>query len=66
LAHGISTRIDDWIERSTCASVDVPGIHPGPSHVPSSDRHTLPSAYRLGLKRAWPPPVVMNCTFGFS
>jgi len=33
------------MERRTCAMVEVPGIHPGPLHVPSSDRHTLPSAY---------------------
>ena len=40
------------------------GFHPGPSHVPSSDRHTLPVLYRLGLNRTVPPPVVMKCTLG--
>jgi len=29
----------------TCDNVDTSGSHPGPLHVPSSDRHTLPSAY---------------------
>ncbi len=26
----------------TCSRVLCPGCHPGPAHVPSSDRHTLP------------------------
>jgi len=31
--------------------VEVLGTQPGPAHVPSSDRHTLPSAYRFGFSR---------------
>lgn len=33
-------------------------------HVPRIDRHTLPVAYRFGLKRTKPPEVVVMCTLG--
>lgn len=36
---------------NTWLSVDLPGTQPGPSHVPSRLRHTLPSAYRLLQER---------------
>ena len=44
LAKGVSHMICDWIEMSTCESVLVPGTQPGPAHVPSRLRQTLPSA----------------------
>lgn len=31
------------IADDTCNSVDFPDTHPGPCHVPSKERHTLPS-----------------------
>lgn len=48
LRYGSSLRIMAWIEMSTCKSVDVPATQPGPLHVPSRDRQTLPSA--CGIK----------------
>lgn len=35
-----------------------------PGHVPKSDKQTLPLAYRLGLNRIDPPPVVRRYTLG--
>ena len=40
--------------------MDTEGCQEGPLQVPSSDRHTLPQLYRLGLNRTLPPPVVRN------
>ena len=55
-----------WLcmDSSTWLSVEVPGTHPGPAHVPSRLRHTLPSAYKLGFTRTCPPPVLQNLTLG--
>jgi len=55
--------ISDWMEMKTAPSVRA-GDQGGPCHVFRMDRHTLPSAYRLGPKRTDPPPVVMNRTLG--
>ena len=41
-------------DRQTWSSVEFFVSHPGPSHVPSSDRHTFPSAYRFGFRRSLP------------
>jgi hypothetical protein len=35
----------------TCKIVELPGSQPGPCQVPKRDKHTLPSAYKLGLNR---------------
>mmetsp|Transcript_13533 Transcript_13533/g.57767 ORF Transcript_13533/g.57767 Transcript_13533/m.57767 type:complete len:236 (+) Transcript_13533:576-1283(+) len=65
---GSSTKMSPWMDTNTCARVDLFASHfssaAPPCHVPSSDRHTFPSAYRLGLKRARPPPVVSRFTIG--
>ena len=64
---GCSTRMSAWMETKTCSSVLTAGFHSSPRvpcHVFSSDRHTLPSAYRLGLKRTRLPPVVWMSTCG--
>lgn len=52
------------METNTCNRLLFFGSHPGPCHVPSNDKHTLPSRYKLGLKRTVPLPVVNKRTFG--
>ena len=55
------------METITCDIVETFLSHVSPfapDHVPSSDKHTLPSLYRFGFMRARPPPVVLNRTFG--
>ena len=64
LNQGRSTKMSDWMLMSTCRSVLCCASHPGPFQVPSRLRHTLPSAYRLGLNRTRPPPVVKMTTRG--
>lgn len=40
---------------------------PTPNHVPSSDRHTFPAAYKFGENRTRPPSVdVMSTSGGFD
>ena len=51
LQYGVSIRIIAWIDTSTCSNVDTWGSQLGPAQVPSSDRQTLPFAYRFGLMR---------------
>ena len=40
----------DWIERRTCNKVEVPGIHPGPLHVPSRLRQTIQKIVSLWVQ----------------
>ena len=71
LKYGYSEpRIALWMDTSTCHSDEflvqfsLP-VAP-PRHVPSSDRHTLPLLYRLGLNRTDPLPVVIRFILGGS
>ena len=56
------------MDSSTCVSVDVSAFHfcdaSAACHVPNKLRQTLPSAYKFGLKRTVPLPVVVRCTSG--
>mmetsp|Transcript_13397 Transcript_13397/g.57084 ORF Transcript_13397/g.57084 Transcript_13397/m.57084 type:complete len:341 (+) Transcript_13397:381-1403(+) len=67
LKNGSFTKMSDWMDTITCAIVEHDPSHVSPfapDHVPNNDKHTLPSLYRFGLRRARPPPVVLNRTFG--
>ncbi|KAH9845684.1 hypothetical protein Tdes44962_MAKER01115 [Teratosphaeria destructans] len=66
LQYGSSTKIMACTLTSTCRSVLCPGRHGSPDHVPNSERQTVPSAYRFGLMRCVPPPVVRKKRVGGS
>ena len=56
---------DESLRVVTCSKLDVCGFHFSsgrPCHVLSTDRQTLPSLYKLGLKRTVCRPVVARCT----
>jgi len=59
-------KISVWIDMSTWYTVETPGTQPGPFHVPSSDRHTLPSLYRFGFQRISFPARETMSTWGGS
>uniref|UniRef100_A0A2M4DL68 Putative secreted protein n=1 Tax=Anopheles darlingi TaxID=43151 RepID=A0A2M4DL68_ANODA len=61
LKYGSGTRMRLWIDTSTCRKLDVCAFHFSsgrPCHVFNTDRQTLPSLYRFGLKRTVFRPVV--------
>ena len=50
----------------TCSVEEALGSHVSPlapDQVPSSDKHTLPQLYKLGLNLTVPPPVSMFMIF---
>lgn len=56
-----------WIDTNTWSKVDNLGSQFSvalPLHVPNSDRHTFPQAYKLGLNLTFPLPVVVKLTLG--